>query len=578
MLRPYSRLINACLSVSGNPLVCSCSSYSQKIWMRQHRKWLDTDRRGVKVGPQCREPHGLAKRYLLSVKDSELCPLPSVNSLAFTSRDPFNFLITWESPDTNMTGLRGFIVAYHRLDKNDQVKKYRVAPQVRGFRIEAVADNAVYLVCVITRGSAYGIVRDGVAAPAASASNEISPYFGSIGGDSMEDYYDEHDESEEEEEEEDLDGQFYVMPLEWTRSKREASGGDDEFSIGSFAEQMFGFGKSDNDESDASSGHGNNDSLNAYLSYPSSNDTELLVSKPAVVNLGSQSSKCIRINTPPDPAKLSLIDNKRMSVVIGVTMGLIVFAGIIIAIVFIKPLHSKDDDVVEDADEGSSLDGAAAAGGSKSPKTSSSATPAGGSFLSARLAGTSAGMAMATAKAPTKPEETPQQPPTTPKPAPPPVAPKPSKQTPPPSRHPMKSGKKETRARTRANTLTNGNGARQSSTESASFLSNASMPAPHSRQQPPPPMRHSRHNSNDGYNDRDPLISSRGGQQSWQGSPREFGYQRRRSNHYEGLHGRSFESAALPGSSFSTTLPRRNTEMSMAAARLQHQVKHINCK
>ena len=54
--------------LSGNPLVCSCSSYTQKIWMRQHRKWLDTERRGPKVGPQCAEPRSLEDRHLLAVK------------------------------------------------------------------------------------------------------------------------------------------------------------------------------------------------------------------------------------------------------------------------------------------------------------------------------------------------------------------------------------------------------------------------------------------------------------------------------------------------------------------------------
>lgn len=73
-------------------------------------------------------------RYLLTVKDSEICPLPSVTGLTYTKVDSYNFLITWKSPDTNMTGLKGFIVAYHRLDRNDHVKKYRVGPTVRGFR------------------------------------------------------------------------------------------------------------------------------------------------------------------------------------------------------------------------------------------------------------------------------------------------------------------------------------------------------------------------------------------------------------------------------------------------------------
>ena len=107
--------------LSGNPLICSCQSYVQKIWLRQHRKWMATDKRGSKVGPQCSEPLPLLDRYLLTVKDSELCPLPSVNSLQLSVIRPYSFLLTWESPDTNMTGLKGFIVAYHRLDTNDQV-------------------------------------------------------------------------------------------------------------------------------------------------------------------------------------------------------------------------------------------------------------------------------------------------------------------------------------------------------------------------------------------------------------------------------------------------------------------------
>jgi hypothetical protein len=59
----------------------------------------------------------------------------------------------------------------------------------------------------------------------------------------------------------------------------------------------------------------------------------LLVLRPSIVNLGSQSSKCTEIRTPQDPDKISMIDNKRMSITIGVFGGLIVFAGIIVIIV-----------------------------------------------------------------------------------------------------------------------------------------------------------------------------------------------------------------------------------------------------
>ena len=54
-----------------------------------------------------------------------------------------------------MTGLKGFLVAYHRLDMNDVVKKYKVNPSTRMFRLNTLMDNSVYLVCVVTQGSSY---------------------------------------------------------------------------------------------------------------------------------------------------------------------------------------------------------------------------------------------------------------------------------------------------------------------------------------------------------------------------------------------------------------------------------------
>ena len=35
------------------------------------------------------------------------------------------------------------------------MKKYRLTPSTRGFQVEGVSDNTLYLVCVVTRGSAY---------------------------------------------------------------------------------------------------------------------------------------------------------------------------------------------------------------------------------------------------------------------------------------------------------------------------------------------------------------------------------------------------------------------------------------
>ena len=36
-----------------------------------------------------------------------------------------------------------------------QVKKFRLPPSIRGFKLEQVMDNTLYLVCVVTRGSSW---------------------------------------------------------------------------------------------------------------------------------------------------------------------------------------------------------------------------------------------------------------------------------------------------------------------------------------------------------------------------------------------------------------------------------------
>ena len=109
----------------------------------------------VKVGPQCAQPEALAHRFLLTTKDEELCPLPSVSTFDIRNVTTSSVLIAWDSQDNNMTGLKGFLVAYHRLDVNDVVKKFKVNPSTRMFRLNTLMDNSVYLVCVVTQGSSY---------------------------------------------------------------------------------------------------------------------------------------------------------------------------------------------------------------------------------------------------------------------------------------------------------------------------------------------------------------------------------------------------------------------------------------
>ena len=266
------------MSVVGNPIICSCHSFHQKLWLTQNRKWIDHVRTGWKVGPQCDQPEGLSDRYLVTTKDAELCPLPSVSSFDIRNVTTSSVLIAWDSKDSNMTGLKGFLVAYHRLDTNDVVKKFHVSPGVRMFRLNDLADDSVYLVCVITQGSSY------------------SDY----------NYQDNYLFSE-------------AIRLEQQQQE---------------SEQLFL-----SDSRILSS-----DRETEIPEIPSSNDTRYLITKPIVLNLDSQSSRCNKIKTPQDPSKMNMVDNKQLSALIGCSSGLMIFFCIIISIVA-RPKKHKDDDI-----------------------------------------------------------------------------------------------------------------------------------------------------------------------------------------------------------------------------------------
>ena len=229
------------------------------------------------MGPQCATPANLQDHYLLTTKDSELCPLPSVSTFDIKNATTNSVLISWHSPDNNMTGLKGFVVAYHRLDQNDVVKKFKVNPTTRAFRLESLVDDSIYLVCIITQGSSYS------------------------------DY------------EYDYDIEYSVEDYRTLRDADNYAYSDQRVLL---MEDMRGM---------------------TEIGIPSSNDTRYQITRPIVLNLDSTSSRCNKIKTPLDPNKQSMVDNKKLSALIGCSAGLAIFFCIIISIIIAKPKRKEED-------------------------------------------------------------------------------------------------------------------------------------------------------------------------------------------------------------------------------------------
>ena len=291
-----------------------------------------------------------------------------------------------------MTGLRGFIVAYHRIDRNDQVKKYRLSPSIRGFQVGQISDDSSYRVCVVTRGSSYKRTMNSHQMSINLQNSSPNKHSFSLNTKrdkkknerkqaSPERIVDDDDYDIEEVQDEDITlaeltrKEIYSILPRKERSADEMSEHERNTKENVLIDESGRIMISD--QIVFTSPLTNNEVVNEMLNeslvpdipvYPSSNDTGLMVLKPAVVNLGSQSSKCTEIRTPMDPSKMSLVDNKRNGVIIGVVAGLVVFTFIIMSIVA-KPKF-KDGDETASTGAADSLSGSTR----KSPAESKHAT------------------------------------------------------------------------------------------------------------------------------------------------------------------------------------------------------------
>ena len=171
-------------------------------------------------------------------------------------------------------------------------------------------DNTLYLVCVVTRGSSWrSFATSSTSDPDEASADEtdlrlraLTAFDDSEAANGLYDY-------------EAADEEYDIEALEslgfLSRTEREAEAGLDFFGLGSEADGLGGSSNSLFMFPEWITG-----SLNANLTggeettsinYPSSNDTDLLILRPMVVNLGSRSSKCTEIKTPIDPATLRFV-------------------------------------------------------------------------------------------------------------------------------------------------------------------------------------------------------------------------------------------------------------------------------
>lgn len=103
------------LRAEENPLRCGCDSQEIWEWLRDHQKLVGVTTRGLR----CEHPPELRGLPFLDLEPPRFCSTPLILKLAIQDIQPFSVIVSWQS--RNHTGLHGYRIAYHALDRNDAV-------------------------------------------------------------------------------------------------------------------------------------------------------------------------------------------------------------------------------------------------------------------------------------------------------------------------------------------------------------------------------------------------------------------------------------------------------------------------
>ncbi|KYN39624.1 Chaoptin [Trachymyrmex septentrionalis] len=160
--RPLETQIRS-LRAEENPLHCDCESQELWEWLRDHQKLVGGGMNrnrggGLRMNDvdggllRCEQPPELRGLVFLDLDPHAFCTAPLVLKLAIQDIQPFSVLVSWQS--RNHSGLRGYQVAYHALDKKfDEVRAKILEPNARSVKLSKLLPNIRYLICVFGLGN-----------------------------------------------------------------------------------------------------------------------------------------------------------------------------------------------------------------------------------------------------------------------------------------------------------------------------------------------------------------------------------------------------------------------------------------
>ncbi|XP_011301867.1 chaoptin [Fopius arisanus] len=150
------------LRVEENPLRCGCEAQELWEWLRDHQKLIRGSRErdkedgmGVSDGEggllRCQEPIELRGLVFLDLDPHSFCSEPLIVNLIIQDVRDSSVIILWQS--RNHSGLHGYQVAYHDVDKDQEIHGKILEPTSRSIKLSNLSSNTQYLICIVGLGN-----------------------------------------------------------------------------------------------------------------------------------------------------------------------------------------------------------------------------------------------------------------------------------------------------------------------------------------------------------------------------------------------------------------------------------------
>ncbi|XP_061393291.1 chaoptin-like, partial [Musca vetustissima] len=166
-LKPLEANIKT-LRLEENPLQCSCDAQKLWEWLRDHRKWSSSTTASLTSSSstsslsggssgdninylRCEHPAELRGKIFAKMEPQQFCDAPLIPKIAIQDIQPYSVIVSWQSREH--LGLNGYEIVYHAIVGDDEIRGKRLNGSAHSAKLTKLSPNTRYHICVIGTGN-----------------------------------------------------------------------------------------------------------------------------------------------------------------------------------------------------------------------------------------------------------------------------------------------------------------------------------------------------------------------------------------------------------------------------------------